>query len=62
MGVICKTVREAIRSLADFGLIDLIANRGTFVHEMTFAEVHNLYDLRGAIFAMACAAWARRLA
>jgi len=61
MGVSRGTVREAIRSLADSGLIDLIANRGAFVHETTLAEVRNLYDLRGAVFAMACAAAARRV-
>jgi DNA-binding GntR family transcriptional regulator len=32
------------------------------VHETTLSEVRNLYDLRGAIFAMACAASARRVA
>ncbi len=62
MGVSRGTVREAIRSLADSGLIDLVANRGAFVHETTLAEVRNLYDLRGAIFAMACSASARRVA
>jgi DNA-binding GntR family transcriptional regulator len=61
MGVSRGTVREAIRSLADSGLIDLIANRGAFVHETTLEEVRNLYDLRGAIFAMACASAARRV-
>jgi DNA-binding GntR family transcriptional regulator len=61
MGVSRGTVREAIRSLADSGLIDLIANRGAFVHETTLDEVRNLYDLRGSIFAMACAAAARRV-
>ncbi|UYP69316.1 GntR family transcriptional regulator [Thalassobacter stenotrophicus] len=62
MGVSRGTVREAIRSLADSGLIDLIANRGAFVHETTLDEIRNLYDLRGAIFAMACSACARRMA
>jgi DNA-binding GntR family transcriptional regulator len=61
MGVSRGTVREAIRSLADSGLIDLIANRGAFVHVTTLAEIRNLYDLRGAIFAMACSACARRV-
>jgi DNA-binding GntR family transcriptional regulator len=61
MGVSRGTVREAIRSLADSGLIDLVANRGAFVHATTLPEVRNLYDLRGAIFAMACAAAARRV-
>ena len=62
MGVSRGTVREAIRSLADSGLIDLIANRGAFVHETTLDEVRNLYDLRGAIFGMACAAFAQHQA
>jgi DNA-binding GntR family transcriptional regulator len=61
MGVSRGTVREAIRSLAGSGLIDLIANRGAYVHEMTLEEVRNLYALRGAVFAMACAAAARRV-
>lgn len=61
MGVSRGTVREAIRSLADSGLIDLITNRGAFVHETTLSEVQNLYELRGAIFALACAASARRV-
>lgn len=61
MGVSRGTVREAIRSLADSGLVDLVANRGAFVHETTLAEVRNLYELRGAIFAMACASAARRV-
>ncbi len=62
MGVSRGTVREAIRSLADSGLVDLVANRGAFVHETTLPEVRNLYELRGAIFAMACASTARRIA
>lgn len=62
MGVSRGTVREAIRSLADSGLIDLIANRGAFVHRTTLDEVRNLYDLRGAVFSMACGAAARRAA
>ena len=62
MGVSRGTVREAIRSLADSGLIDLIANRGAFVHKTTLNEVRNLYDVRSAVFAMACAAAARRVA
>jgi len=61
MGVSRGTVREAIRSLADSGLINLITNRGAFVHEITRGEVRNLYDLRKAIFAMACASAARRV-
>lgn len=54
------TVREAIRTLAESGLIDLLANRGAFVRSLTVEEIRNLYRLRGAIFAMACAAVAER--
>ena len=61
MGVSRGTVREAIRSLADSGLIELIANRGAFVREATFSDIRNLYDLRGAVFAMACKSAARRV-
>jgi DNA-binding GntR family transcriptional regulator len=62
MGVSRGTVREAIRSLADSGLIDLVANRGAFVHETTLEELRNLYDLRGAIFGLCCSSAARRVA
>lgn len=62
MGVSRGTVREAIRSLADSGLINLIANRGAYVHEITLPELWNLYELRSAVFAMACGAAARRVA
>ena len=54
------TVREAIRTLAESGLIDLLANRGAFVRSLTVEEIRNLYHLRGAVFAMACAAVAER--
>lgn len=62
MGVSRGTVREAVRSLADSGLIEILTNRGAFVRRLTVEEIRNLYDLRGAIFAMACAALARRMA
>lgn len=54
------TVREAIRTLAESGLIDLLANRGAFVRSPTVEEIRNLYHLRGAVFAMACASVAAR--
>jgi DNA-binding GntR family transcriptional regulator len=59
MGVSRGTVREAVRSLADTGLVEFFANRGAFVRRLTVDEIFNLYDLRGAIFGMACAATAR---
>ena len=62
MNVSRGTMREAIRSLADSGLIDLVANRGAYVRRLTIQEISNLYELRGAIFAMACAAAAQHIA
>lgn len=61
-GVSRETAREAIRSLADFGLIHLLAKHGAFVHDTPIEEVRNLYDLNGAIFTMARAASVRRVA
>ncbi|MEM9781135.1 MAG: GntR family transcriptional regulator [Pseudomonadota bacterium] len=56
------TVREAVRSLAQSGLIELVSNRGAFVRRISDDEVRDLYDLRGAIFALACARVARQQA
>lgn len=62
LGVSRGTVREAIRTLTDSGLIEMVANRGAFVRAVSIEEIANLYELRGAIFAMACGAAARHVA
>lgn len=62
LGVSRGTVREAIRALTDSGLIQLVSNRGAFVRRPTVEEIANLYDIRGALFSMACAAAAERIA
>ncbi len=62
MDVSRGTVREAIRSLADSGLIVLVANRGAFVRRLTVDEIRDLYNLRGAIFALGCSLVAQRVA
>lgn len=62
MAVSRGTVREAIRSLADSGLIDLVANRGAFVRRMSVERIADLYHLRGAIFSLACGLTAQRFA
>jgi len=59
IGVSRGTVREAIRSLADSGLIEIVANRGAYIRSITIEEIGNLYELRGAIFALGCALAAR---
>ncbi len=61
LGVSRGTVREAIRSLADSGMIELISNRGAFVRKLSVDEIRNLYELRGAVFGMGCASIARRM-
>lgn len=61
MSVSRGTVREAVRMLADSGLIEIITNRGAFVRRVTVEEIRDLYDLRGAIFSMACGVLARRM-
>lgn len=62
LGVSRGTVREALRLLAQSGLIELVSNRGAYVREVSEDEIRNLYEIRGAIFSMACAAVARRQA
>lgn len=54
LGVSRGPVREAIRSLAETGLVDLAANKGAVVRSMEPAEAMGLYDLRGVVFALAC--------
>lgn len=61
LGVSRGTVREGIRALSSSGLVDMVANRGAIVREVSDEEIANLYELRGAIFAMACGAAARHM-
>jgi DNA-binding GntR family transcriptional regulator len=42
-------VREALRALAEQGLVDLIPNRGCFVKQPDVEDTHNLYDMRLAL-------------
>ena len=54
LGVSRGPVREAIRSLAQAGLIELAANKGAMVRSLAPSEAMGLYDLRGVVFALAC--------
>lgn len=49
MGVSRSTLREAIGSLCDDGLIVSMPRRGSFVREMTAADVREIYSLRAAL-------------
>jgi len=42
-------VREALRALAEQGLVDQIPNRGCFVKQPDVQSTHDLYDLRLAL-------------
>jgi len=45
-------LREATRSLAAKGLVDVIRNRGVFVRAISVEEALEIYDLRAAIFGL----------
>ncbi len=60
LGVSRGPVREAMRALKATGLVDIVANKGVLVRRISFDEALDLYDLRGAVFALACATLARR--
>lgn len=62
LGVSRGTIREGIRALSLSGLVELVANRGAVVRAVSDEEIASLYELRGAIFAMACAGAARAVA
>ncbi len=47
------TVREALRLLADQGLVEIIRHRGAFVAEMTPRKAHEIFTLRAELEAFA---------
>lgn len=59
MGVSRGPVREAMRALAEAGLVEIIANKGVVVRRIEMEEVLDLYDLRGVIFGLAVESVAR---
>lgn len=52
-GVGRSTVRRALRTLADDGLIELEENRGARVLTATAEEVFDLYEVRAALYGLA---------
>ena len=52
-GVGRSTVRRALRTLADDGLIELEENRGARVSVATAEEVFDLYEVRAALYGLA---------
>jgi DNA-binding GntR family transcriptional regulator len=61
LGVSRGPVREACRSLAQAGLLDVRANRGFFVRKLSRREVVDLYDLRSGLMRIAGEWIARRI-
>ena len=46
-------LREAMRSLAAKGFVQMVRNRGVFVRELSIEEVLEIYDVRAALFGLA---------
>lgn len=53
LGVSRGPVREALRALAETGLVRLEKNRGVFVREISVTEADEIYELRAALDQMA---------
>ena len=53
LGVSRGPVREALRALAETGLVRLEKNRGVFVREISVAEADEIYELRATLDQMA---------
>jgi phosphonate utilization transcriptional regulator len=53
LGVSRGPVREAMRALAETGLVRLEKNRGVFVREISVAEADEIYEVRAAFDQMA---------
>ncbi|MGB3833608.1 MAG: GntR family transcriptional regulator [Mesorhizobium sp.] len=61
IGVSRGTIREALRSLASMGVIEIIPNRGAFVRKLKLADVLESYDVRAQLFAYAASTVTNRL-
>jgi DNA-binding GntR family transcriptional regulator len=59
-GVSRTPVREALRQLESEGLVVMVPNRGPVVAEMTLEEVAEIYEVRGALEALAARRFAER--
>ncbi len=53
LGISRGTVREALRLLADQGLVEIVRHRGAFVAELTPRKAHEIFTLRAELEAFA---------
>jgi DNA-binding GntR family transcriptional regulator len=60
LGVSRSVVREAVRLLEAEGLVNVVPYRGPFVAFLSSAEATQIYELRGALEALAGAGFAER--
>jgi DNA-binding GntR family transcriptional regulator len=60
LGVSRGPVREALRALERTGLVQSVANHGTFVRQVGIDEACEMYEMRGVVFGFACARLAAR--
>ncbi len=54
-------IREACRSLAHSGLVELVPNRGVYVRKLDVAEASHVYDVRTTLFGLAGRLFAARI-
>jgi len=59
-GVSRTSVREALRQLETEGLIELVPNRGPIVASISIDQARKIYEVRGALEALAGELFARR--
>jgi DNA-binding GntR family transcriptional regulator len=62
MGVSRTPVREAIRKLELEGFVRVIPRKGTYVSEISFTDVREIYEIRASLEALACGLAAQRAA
>lgn len=61
MGVSRTPVREAIRKLELEGFVVIMPRKGAYVSEMSYKDVHEVYEIRAALESLACGLAAERV-
>lgn len=60
MGVSRTPVREALRKLELEGFVKVIPRKGTYVSELSYKDVHEIYEIRATLESLACGLAAER--